>query len=251
MTVLIIQARMGSSRLPGKVLKTIRSVPALQVLVERVAKAKTIDKIVVASTTNAEDDAIAALCNAIGVSCFRGSEWDVLERFYKASKPLNADTIVRITSDCFLHDPKVIDFVVEKYKDSGCDYFSNSNHEPDYLEDGFDVEVFSFAALEDAMLHAKLLSEREHVTPYIKNSGNFKCAWKKYLPEYQYKLSVDTQNDFNAVEKIFESFDSLTEFGMIEVYNLLKNNPELRAINAESVINAGYKKSLEQDRTIK
>lgn len=251
MTVLIIQARMGSSRLPGKVLKPIRNVPALQVLLTRVSKTKTIDKIIVASTTNKEDDAIELLCNSIGVHCYRGSDWDVLERFYLAAKPFNPETVVRITSDCFLHDHKVIDFVVQKFKDSGLDYFSNSNHEPDYLEDGFDVEVFSFAALENAMHNAKLLSEREHVTPYIKNSGKFACGWEKYLPDYHHKLSVDTQNDFNAVEQIFEEFDSLTEFGMLEVAELLKKKPELRALNAESVINAGYKKSLEQDRTIK
>lgn len=251
MTVLIIQARMGSSRLPGKVLKLIKNVPALQILLQRVSKAKSIDKIIVASTSNKEDDAIEKQCKLIGVSCFRGSDWDVLERFYLAAKPLNPKTVVRITSDCFLHDYKVIDFAVKKYNEIVCDYFSNSNHEPDYLEDGFDVEVFSYSALEDAVQNAKMLSEREHVTPFIKNCGKYTCAWEKYIPDYHHKLSVDTQNDFNAVTQIYEEFESLTEFGMLEVAELLVRKPELRILNSDSIINAGYKKSLEQDRTIK
>ena len=149
-----------------------------------------------------------------------------------------------------MHHYSVVDFVIDEYLKSEKDYFSNSNNEPDFLEDGFDVEVFSFKALEAAWKEAKLLSEREHVTPYIKNSGKFSCAWKKYNKDYQYKLSVDSENDFKAVEMIFNSFDTLTDFGMDNVLSLLKLKPEILKLNKESIINSGYTKSIQNDKKI-
>ena len=133
---------------------------------------------------------------------------------------------------------------------SKADYFSNSNNEPAYLEDGFDVEVFTLNALEDAWKNAKLLSEREHVTPYIKNSGKYICFWKKFNKEYNYKLSVDSINDFNAVAEIFKQLESKHDFGLNDVVELLKQKPEILQLNKDSVINLGYKKSIEEDKTI-
>ena len=112
------------------------------------------------------------------------------------------------------------------------------------------MEVFSFKALETAWNEAKLLSEREHVTPYIKNSGKFLCGWKKYNNDYQYKLSVDSENDFKAVEMIFNAFESLTDFGMNDVLELLKMKPEILELNKESIINSGYVKSIQNDKKI-
>lgn len=250
MNLLIIQARMGSSRLPGKVLKTIKGLPLLEIQNQRIKASKLVDKIIIATTTNKEDDAIEGFCQEKNMLCFRGSDWDVLDRYYQAAKNHHPTNVIRVTSDCPLHHHSVIDFVIHEYLNSGKDYFSNSNHEPEYLEDGFDVEVFSFKALETAWAEAKLLSQREHVTPYIKNSGKFSCDWKKFNKDYHYKLSVDSQDDFNAVEAIFNSFDTVTDFGMNEVLELIKSKPEILNLNKESIINAGYIKSINNDKHV-
>ena len=250
MKLAIIQARMGSTRLPGKVLMDVHGKSLLQTLVDRIRPAQKLDEIIIATTTNAEDDPIQDYCEANDILCHRGSDWDVLDRFYEAAKSLEQtpDTIVRICCDNPLHSHKVVDFVVSEYEQSGKTYFSNSNQEPDFLEDGFDVEVFSFDALEDAWKNAKLLSEREHVCPYIKKT--FPCGWKKAHPDYQFKLSVDTQSDLNAVKAIFKEMDDQPDFGIHEVVELLKRKPEILDLNEESTINSGYQKSLDNDKII-
>ncbi len=241
---------MGSSRLPGKVLKEIKSHSLLEIQQMRIRPSGLVDKIIIATTTNKEDDAIEAFCKQKNIDCSRGSDWDVLDRYYQAAVQYNPVNVIRLTSDCPLHHHSVVDFVINEYMKSGKEYFSNSNNEPDYLEDGFDVEVFSFKALETAWREAKLLSEREHVTPYIKHSGKFSCGWKKYNKNYHYKLSVDSENDFKAVESIFNSFESLTDFGMNDILDLLRNKPEILELNKDSVINAGYQKSIQNDKKI-
>lgn len=251
MNLLIIQARMGSTRLPGKVLKEINGKPLLQHLLDRISPAKTIDKFVVATTSNAEDDIIENFCAQINIACHRGSDWDVLSRFYEAALPYHPSNVVRVTSDCPLHHHAVIDFVMNEYLASGLDYFSNSNHEPGVIEDGFDTEVFSFKALESAHREARMLSEREHVTPYIKNSGKFRCGWKAFNSDYKYKLSVDSPEDFKVAETIFRELNGVNDFGMNDVIKLLKEKPEITAINKESVANAGYQKSIKTDKPIK
>jgi len=250
-TLCIIQARMGSSRLPGKVLREVSGNHILGHLVERLSKSSRIDHLVVATTSNAEDDAIAAWCLSKGIDCFRGSDWDVLDRFYQAAvnQPTRPETIVRICCDNPLHSYKVADFVIGAFEESGADYFSNSNEEPDYLEDGFDTEVFTFHALEEAWKKAELLSEREHVCPYIKK--HFRCAWKKAHPDYHFKLSVDTENDLLAVRRIFEELHDTPDFGVHEVVDLLHRKPEILEINKESRINEGLRKSLNEDKTIR
>ncbi|NNE55291.1 MAG: glycosyltransferase family protein [Flavobacteriales bacterium] len=251
MTVAIIQARMGSTRLPGKVLKDIQGKTLLQNLVDRIRPAQKLDAIIIATTTNAEDDPIEEYCKKHEIQCFRGSDWDVLDRFYQAALSLEGapKTIVRICCDNPLHSHKVVDFVVGEFEQSGKTYFSNSNQEPDYLEDGFDVEVFTFDALKSAWKDAKLLSEREHVCPFIKR--NFSCGWKKAHPEYDFKLSVDTQADLDAVRKIFSELSHDPDFGIDEVVDLLQRKPEILDLNASSEINSGYKKSLDNDEIVK
>jgi spore coat polysaccharide biosynthesis protein SpsF len=250
MNLAIIQARMGSTRLPGKVLLPLYGKSILQHLVDRISPAEKLDEIVIATTTNSEDDAIADFCKTKGINCFRGSDWDVLERFYQAALSFEEvpETIVRICCDNPLHSHKVVDFVVGEFEKSGKTYFSNSNNEPDFLEDGFDVEVFTFASLKAAREDAKLLSEREHVCPYIKKT--FSCGWKKAHPHYTYKLSVDTENDFKAVEEIFTELADMPDFSIEEVVDLLQRKPEILDLNQESVINSGYQKSLDNDKII-
>ena len=250
MNLLIIQARMGSSRFPGKVLKEINNTPLLKILVNRISESKYVDKLIIATTTNKEDDIIHSFCIKNKLKVFRGSDWDVLERFYGAAKYFQKKpkNIIRICSDNPLLSYKVIDFVIENYLKSGKDYFSNSNHEPSYLEDGFDVEVFSYEALVSAWKNAKLKSEREHVCPYIKN--NFSCGWKKAHINYNFKLSVDTKNDFELVTQIFNELKHIQDFSIEEVVELLLKKPYLLDINKESKINSGYLESLKNDQKI-
>jgi spore coat polysaccharide biosynthesis protein SpsF (cytidylyltransferase family) len=241
---------MGSTRLPGKVLKQIKGLTLLELQQIRIKSTQLVDKIIIATTTLPEDDAIETFCKDKNILCSRGSDWDVLDRYYKAALPHQPKNVIRITSDCPLHHHSVIDFVIHEFLNSKKDYFSNSNNEPDFLEDGFDVEVFSFNALETAWKEARLMSEREHVTPYIKNSGKFSCGWKKFNQDYQFKLSVDSENDFAAVESIFNAFDTIDAFDMYDVIELLKQKPQILSINKDSKINSGYIKSIKNDKTI-
>lgn len=250
-TIVLLQARMGSTRLPGKVLKMMAGKSILEHLVNRLQPSVYATQLVVATTTETADDAIAQFCQEKNISCYRGSEWDVLDRFYQAALPYGPDTVVRLTADCPLNNYDVVDFVVSAYQSSGYDYFSNSNNEPDYLEDGFDVEVFSFRALEKAWQEATLLSEREHVTPFIKQSGQFTCGWGKFDRDYNHKLSVDTADDFAAVQRIFEHFKDRPTFNLHDVVGLLREQPELLELNASSEINSGYKKSLKEDKHVR
>lgn len=253
MNLCIIQARMGSSRLPGKVLIEVAGLPILGQVVHRLKPAKKINKIVVATTTNPEDDTIEAYCRQNGIEIYRGSDWDVLDRFYRAALMCGSqsgDNIIRICCDNPIHNWKVVDFVVNEFNKMGVDYFSNSNQEPDFLEDGFDVEVTTFDALSAAASDAKLMSEREHVMPYIKKSGRFKLGWRKACSSYHYKLSVDTNEDLEMARKIFSELKSEPDFSIEEVASLLERKPEILEINKESEINSGYKKSLREDRPI-
>jgi len=253
MNICIIQARMGSTRLPGKVLREVFGKPILKHVLDRLAPSKKIDKLIVATTNNTEDDAIEHFCLQHRIDCFRGSDWDVLDRFEKAASTFGAqsgDNIIRICCDNPIHSWKVVDFVVDQFQRYKVDYFSNSNQEPNYLEDGFDVEIVSFDALQTAAQEAKLLSEREHVMPFIKNSKKFKLGWRKANDAYRFKLSVDTENDLRLASQIFEELQENPDFSIEEVVDLIHRKPELLLINKESEINSGYKKSIQEDRTV-
>lgn len=253
MNLALLQARMGSTRLPGKVLKEINGIPIIQTLINRVSQAKCIDKIVVATSTNVEDDVLENYCNQNNILLFRGSDWDVLDRFYSAAKFFGAkegDNIIRLTSDCPTNHESTVDWVYEQFVKFGVDLFSNSNEEPHFLEDGFDVEVVKFAVLEDAFHNAKLHSEREHVIPYVKNSKKFTLGFRKMHDNCNFKLSVDTPSDFAFVEAVFTEF-RLSNFNINDVVHLFKIKPELLKINEESSINAGYAKSLREDKIVK
>ena len=170
--IAIIQARMGSSRLPGKVLKTIKGRPMLWHVVKRVSSAELIDSVIIATSTKAKDDKIEEFSRSSRVKVYRGSENDVLDRYYKAAKEAGADVIVRITADCALICPEVIDKVVSEFLKSRCDYATNGLVYT--YPDGCDTEVFSLNALAKAWQECGDAAQREHVTPYIRNSGKFK-----------------------------------------------------------------------------
>lgn len=250
--MIFVQARMGSTRLPGKVLKPLAGKPQVQHMLERLGEYTGSGSVIVVTSTESADDAIEQFCAEQEVKCFRGSEQDVLDRFYQCAVAHGAsdDTvIVRVTADCPLHHEEVVRFAIDQMQRHELDYFSNS-FAPHY-EDGCDAEVFTFAALSTAWKHAKLESQREHVTPFIKDSGLFLCGYKKFDSRYRYKLSVDTPEDHTSVENIFSSFDPKHRFTIGEVLDLLERNPSLIEANKNSIINAGYAKSLANDKEVK
>jgi spore coat polysaccharide biosynthesis protein SpsF (cytidylyltransferase family) len=244
---------MGSTRLPGKVLLPVLGGKCiLQILVERISSSQSLDKIIIATSTNKEDDRLEDFCQGNRYLVHRGSDWDVLSRFYGAAHAAGAvegDHIIRICADNPLSSAETLEFVINKYLSWKVDYFSNTN-EPPYLEDGFDVEIFSFYALKTAFENAEMHSQREHVTPYIKNSGLFSCGWQKHNSDYVYKLSVDTELDLELIRAIFSFFEGKENFTIQEVVLLLQQKPHLLLINSSSEINSGYAKSLREDKKI-
>jgi spore coat polysaccharide biosynthesis protein SpsF (cytidylyltransferase family) len=249
--VVCVEARMGSSRLPGKVLKTILDKPMLQLMIERIRHSKQIDEIIVATTVNKKDDAIEKLCKKLNINVFRGNCEDVLDRYYKAAIEHHADIVVRITGDCPLIDPSVVDKAIHCFLDNDYDYVSNTL-EPTY-PDGLDVEVFSFKVLEIAWNESDLLSDREHVTPYIKNHPEkFKLHNMKYAKDFFYlRWTVDQKEDLDFVREIFDRLYSKKQlFFMEDILKLLKTYPELEKINAGIQRNEGYLSSLKKNKII-
>ncbi|GAA0319219.1 glycosyltransferase family protein [Bacillus carboniphilus] len=231
----IIQARMGSTRLPGKILKTVNEKPLLEYQLERVQLAKTIDQIIVATTIKDTELPIVELCKRLGIDYYRGSEQDVLSRYYETAKKYHVDVIVRLTSDCPIIDPKVIDKVVNNFlrKYPSIDYVSNTI-ERTYPR-GLDTEVFSFEALNKAYHKAFLPRDREHVTAYFyTNPTQFKLYSIKNEQDYgNYRWTVDTEEDFELVRLILTELYNRTEhFSLEDVIMLLKANPKWNEINA-------------------
>lgn len=246
MNLALIQARMGSSRFPGKVLEDLAGRPMLWHVVNRVRMARSLGKVVVATTDAAADDAIAQFCEREGISCFRGSEADVLDRFYRAAKANAADVVVRVTADCPLIDPSVIDKVVARFDRGDCDYASNIVRYT--YPDGLDTEVFSFPALEQAWREAAKPSEREHVTPYLRTEKFRIASVESEIPVSpdRYRWTVDHPQDLEFVRKVYAAFSGNGNFGFREVFDLLKERPDLATIQAETITNQGYFKSLYQ-----
>jgi spore coat polysaccharide biosynthesis protein SpsF (cytidylyltransferase family) len=251
MILAIIQARMGSSRLPGKTLMKIHGKTILEHIIARASLSKHIDKFAIAITDNHYDDVLEAFIKKNLPKCdvFRGSENNVLERFYLCAVKYKPDYVVRITADDPLKDAEVIDKAIDiLLKDPNLDYCSNTI-EPTYPE-GLDIEVFKFSALEKAYKEAKLDSEKEHVTPYIwKNPGKFKIKnfeYKENLSKWRWTL--DKKEDFLFIQKIFDEFykeDPL--FSYKKVIEYLKKDPEVLLINSGTIRNEGYLKSLKKE----
>lgn len=234
-TVAIIQARMSSTRLPGKVMMPVMGKPLLGYMLERLQPSRLVDEFAVATSTEASDDAIADFCVAMGVRVMRGRLDDVLARYHHAAISFapRPRTIVRLTADCPLHHHAVVDFAVGEFQHRAVDYFSNS-FPPDF-EDGFDVEVFTLAALEKAYREAAAADDREHVTPYIRRSPQFTRAYAKYRGAYRHKLSVDSVEDFARVQRVIEAlYPTEPLFSMDDVIRLLAANPELCALYGQS-----------------
>ena len=247
-TVAILQARVKSTRLPGKVLKPILGKPLLALQLERVRRAKRIDHLVVATSVDPSDDPLEALCGSLQVSCFRGDLQDVLSRFYHAARAYSADHIVRLTGDCSITDPTVIDGMIEFYHASKCDYVSNVI-EPTF-PDGLDVEVFRSQCLDEAFHEAKLPSQREHVTPFIYSQPErYKLSNYQNLVDLSHlRWTVDEPADFELIQKVYEAlYPNNSSFTTTEVLDFLEKNPDLKAHNLKHKRNEGLAKSRRED----
>ncbi|ELK48292.1 glycosyltransferase family protein [Halobacillus sp. BAB-2008] len=232
--VAIVQARMGSTRLPGKVLKTILGKPMLVYQIERMQRSKLIDQLVIATTEHVRDDPIVELCRSVGVACYRGSEDDVLERYYETAAAFDADAVVRLTADCPLIDPNVIDDVVAAYVHRAPAFQYGSNTEVRTYPRGMDTSVFSFQALEEAYKEAVQPAEREHVTPFIirhsERYSSFHVTYKRNASSHRW--TVDTSEDFELVKRIIEHlYPSNPGFSMEDVLKVIADHPDWEDIN--------------------
>jgi glutamate-1-semialdehyde 2,1-aminomutase len=224
--VALVQARMGSTRLPNKVMKPIAGVPMIELLLKRLARSEEIDQIVVATSEDAKNLPLVEHVRKLGYDCERGSENDVLDRFVKAASAHSADVVVRITGDCPLVDAEIVDRAIRAFKQTGVDYFSNV--EPPTYPDGLDVEVCSFAALDKASRETSVPAHREHVTPYLRESGHFaKASMKNDADLSALRWTVDEASDFGVIEEVFNHFHPDVEFGWRQVLELRGARPEL------------------------
>jgi len=252
--VAIIQSRMGSSRLPGKVLLDIAGQPMLARVVERTRQARKVDEVVVATTTDPSDDAVVALCQRRGYPYYRGSLYDVLDRYYQTAKTFGAEVIVRITADCPLIDPGVIDRTVQEFMLAGVDFAANRLPPPwrRTYPIGLDTEVCTFAALERAWREADLPHHREHVMPYLYEpatsnqqlpGGSLSSTFRVLVVNHDVdgdrkslghlRWTVDTAEDLNLIRQIYAHFPGRDDFTWLDVLELVQHNPELGQINAD------------------
>ena len=216
-TLCIVQARMGSSRLPGKVLKLINNQPVLGHIINRLKRVAKIEQIVVATSDLDIDTPIAEFCNTNAIACYRGSESDVLQRFYDAATKYQGDVIIRITGDCPLIDAEIIEAMLSEY-DTQTDYFSNC-HPRRTVPVGLDTEIFSYAALSRLINETKDTYDHEHVTPYFyKNPGIFTLRTFESLNfDLRYRLTLDTREDFELISKIYLHFKDREYFSYHDI----------------------------------
>ncbi|MAE81180.1 MAG: acylneuraminate cytidylyltransferase [Flammeovirgaceae bacterium] len=231
-TVIIIQARVGSTRLPNKVLTDIANKPMLQRVVERCSRSTNADTVMVATTNNADDDPIVKLCESIGTPVYRGSEEDVLDRYKQAADMIQADVIVRVTSDCPLIDPEILDQAITKFEEVKPDYASNVI-ERTYPR-GLDCEIFSRSVLDRVWNEAKQKHEREHVTPYIlENPEKFTVlSIVGDTNESTHRWTVDTPEDLKLVQAIYAELGEDGAFDWKQILDFLEQNPEILQLNA-------------------
>lgn len=234
----LVQARMGSTRLPDKVMLQINGVPIIELLLSRLSLAREINEIVVATSVDARNKPLVDHVHMLGYACESGSEDDVLDRFVQAAHKHSADVIVRITADCPLTDPALVDEAVRGFKEAGVDYFSNVD--PPTYPDGLSIEVCTYSALERASRETASKHDREHVTPHLRESGRFTTAGMEYSENLSaMRWTVDEQVDFVVVENIFNHFHPRTNFTWGEVLKLQLQQPELFVANLHLMRNEG------------
>lgn len=230
LNIAIVQARMGSTRLPNKVMYRVNGRTLIEILLHRLSKSQFIHKIILATTDSPKDDVLSSVVKNLGYDVYRGSEQDVLGRYYQAAEKYQADNIVRITGDCPLIDGQLVSDVVQNFLDKKVDYASNIS--PPTYPDGLDVEIFKFSALEKAFHEAKKTHEREHVTPYIRESGLFAVSNLSYTQDASvHRWTVDEIEDFQVVKNVLEHFSPNVDFGWQDVLKLSQEKPDLFKAN--------------------
>jgi spore coat polysaccharide biosynthesis protein SpsF (cytidylyltransferase family) len=236
---------MGSTRLPGKVLMTVLGKPLLSYELGRLRQCALVERIVLATSDEAQDDPVAELGQQLGYDVFRGSEGDVLDRYHGAAETFHAAHVMRVTGDCPLIDPEVCDLVVTEYFKRGLDYCATG---PTFAE-GLDCEVFSRSALDASWRQARLRSEREHVTLHIRNNpGQFRSHFLAHEEDCgHYRLTVDETADFEVVARVLAHFQNQRNFRFPEVRTFLDAHPEIQALNSSIVRNSGLARSLAED----
>jgi spore coat polysaccharide biosynthesis protein SpsF len=245
----VLQARCSSTRLPGKVMLPLCGEPMVARQIERVLRSRRIDRLIVATSTAASDDPLAELCRERRIDCFRGDLDDVLDRVYRAAEAHQPKHVVRLTADCPLADPAVIDALIAFCLDGAFDYASNAL-EPTF-PDGLDAEIMTFAALREAWTNARLPSQREHVTPYIyQHADRFRIGSFKREPDLSaLRWTVDERVDYELVSAVYDAlYPANPAFSSEDVLRLLQARPELGTLNTQLARNAGYRASLERDR---
>lgn len=239
---------MGSTRLPGKTLKEIDGKSLIEIMLSRLDKCQNIDKIIVATSTESNNDILEKHVNGLGFDCFRGSESDVLDRFYRAIENDKFDYVVRLTADCPLIDPILVDLIIHKTILSKKDYGSNVSPGKEFFPDGQDIEVFKFIVLQKAWRMAKLPSEREHVTPYIRTNLNILFSNFIYHVDKNYnqvRMTVDTKEDFDAICLLVNELGYNSSW--LDYTEYILNYPE-KFLNQHILRNEGYRKSLLEDQ---
>jgi len=236
--VAIVQARMGSTRMPNKVMKRIGGIPMIELLLSRLSKSKKVNKVVVATSRDVRNQSLVDHVRNIGFACEQGSENDVLDRYLGVAQVHDADIVVRITGDCPLVDPELVDECINHFKSTDADYLSNAN--PPSYPDGLDVEVFTYKALKQASQETSKSYDREHVTPYLRESGLFKIASVQHNHNLSaMRWTVDEPDDFIVIENVFQHFHPLTDFTWRNVLELQQQHPEIFSINQNLIRNEG------------
>lgn len=248
--IAIIQARLGSSRLPGKVLMDIEGKTMLERVVERTRRAKLVQEVLVTMPLSSLDDRLAEFCKEQGIAFERGREEDLLDQYLQAANKHNAQIIVRITADCPLIDSEVIDRAIQMFTESDVDYLSTGRLVTTF-PDGLDTEVFTISSLKKAWNEARLPSEREHVTPYIWNHPElFRIITMKNDRDLSsLRWTVDEMRDIEFVRSVYSVLKD-EPFGLVDVLRLLDQKPELKDMNADITRNSGYFKSLHDDNNL-
>ncbi len=247
----IIEARTGSSRLPNKVVAEIEGKPMIFYVIDRIKQIKSVEQIILATTQEENDKILTEIAKQNSIGSFVGDSIDVLDRGYQCALQNNADPIIRITGDCPLIDPDIVEEMLEFYLKNNYDYVSNRIN-PKY-PDGLDVEIYSFNTLQMAAQNAKWSSERELVTTYItKNPKNFKIfSYENQEDLSEYRWTVDEQKDLEFIRKIYSIMKPKTNFSMKEIVEILSKNSELLKINAGIMRNEGHLKLYDNDKVVK
>ena len=244
---------MSSTRLPGKILREIQGKPILELLIERLRHCKNVDAIVIATSDNPADGATVELAKKISCPYFVGNENDVLDRFYEAAKAYHADVIVRVSGDCPLHDPALIDKMILFYLEKKDVFDYVSNVDPPTFPDGLDAWIFPFRTLERAWREAKLKSEREHVCPYMwKHKELFRIGHFESPVDYsRMRWTVDDETDFTFVTRVYQYFyPKSTMFSMRDILDFLEKNPEVHKDQETKIRDEGYLKSIKEDTKV-